>query len=202
MSRIYYANAIFSQIIYMKKISMCVKKALVFATKKHNGQYRKISRIPYVMHPIQVADLVHTYTDDNEIIAAALLHDVLEDCKDVSFKILQKEFGDRIARIVSEISLASKKKYKSWKKRKEAYLSKIKKASKEALIIVAVDKMTNFKTYFEALKKDKITLAQHFGGTPDEYRWYYTEIGNILISILGKHPAAIDYMTTWQLCQK
>ena len=123
-------------------MGMDIKKALYFATEKHDGQYRKGSgRVPYIAHPVQVAFIVSTYTKDAEVIAAAFLHDVIEDCPNVSVNLLRKEFGNKIAQLVDEVSLVANKKFATWKERKEIYLKKIKDASKEALIIVAVDKV-------------------------------------------------------------
>lgn len=183
-------------------MSRFIKKALYFAAEKHDGQYRKGSRVPYIAHPVQVAFGVRAYTDDEGIIAAALLHDTLEDCPDVSVALLEKEFSDRVARIVNEISFIGDEKHVTWKEKKEAYLTKIKKASKEALVIVAVDKMCNFKAYFDALRKRDGVVARYFGGTPEQYRWYYTSIGNILTLALGEHPAAKDYTAAWQKYNK
>ena len=185
--------------VYMSPI---IKKALYFAAERHDGQYRKGGRVPYIVHPVQVALGVCAYTDDEEIIAAAFLHDVLEDCADVSIGLLQKEFNDRIAQMVSEVSLVEGEKYATWKEKKEAYLTKIKKASKGALIIVAVDKMNNLRAYFDALRERGDAVARYFGGTPDEYRWYYTEIGTILMSTLGEHPVVKNYIAIWQSYQK
>lgn len=183
-------------------ISSFVKKALYFAAQKHDGQYRKgDGHVPYIVHPVQVAFNASTYTDDEKIIAAALLHDVLEDCKEVSFDLLQKEFGIRTAELVDEVSFIENKKYTTWKEKKQDYLKKIKHASKDALIIVAADKTSNLRAYFDALKENGDSLVKNFGGTPDEYFWYYGEIGNILISVLGDHPIVKDYTETLQSYQ-
>ncbi len=169
-----------------------IKKALYFAAEKHDGQYRKGGNVPYITHPLLVAFEVSKYTNDTEIIAGAILHDTLEDCQDVTFKLLQKEFGNRIAQMVDEVS-ASGNTYIKWKEKKKAYISKIKDASNDALIIVAVDKMVNMQAYFDALKTRGDEIKQFFGGTPDEYRWYYGEIENILVSKLINNSIAQDY---------
>ena len=56
-----------------------IQKAAVFAAKAHDGMMRKGSKIPYIYHPMEVALIVAQMTDDPEVIAAAYLHDVLED---------------------------------------------------------------------------------------------------------------------------
>ncbi|MES3032149.1 MAG: HD domain-containing protein [Patescibacteria group bacterium] len=173
-----------------------IKKALYFAAQKHNGQFRRIGNLPYIVHPTEVAFDVSKYTDDEEIISAAFLHDVLEDCA-VSVDTLKKEFNSRIAKIVKEISFTGEKKL-SWKENQEVYLQKIQNASKEALIIVAVDKMNNIQDYFHTLKNEKKKLKNLFFGTPEEYIWFYDNIQDILISKLGRQPIVKKYQKIWK----
>lgn len=178
----------------MIKITRLTKKALNFAAQKHDGQYRKFSKVPYITHPIEVAFNIASYTKDEEIVAAAFLHDILEDCPDVTFYELKKEFGIKIATLVKEVSGDNKNKEKIWKKKKGLYLSKIRKASEEALLIVAVDKMINMNLYFELLKKNKLAAEKSFKGTPEDYLWYYTSIGDILNGSFNKKSLIIkDY---------
>lgn len=176
-------------------MSPLIKKALYFAAEKHDGQYRKGGRVPYIVHPVHLAFDIQKYTKDEKIIAAAILHDVLEDCPSVSLAILQKEFGKYIAQIVDEVSLYEPKKYKDWKEKKEVYLEKINHASKDALLIVAVDKIHNMQAYFNMLQnKGSRVAGRHFHGTPKGYLWYYGAIGKILNCFLDKQQIVKDYM--------
>ena len=54
-------------------------RAIVFATRAHSGTYRKGTKIPYIVHPIEAAAIVATMTDDPDMIAAAVLQEVVED---------------------------------------------------------------------------------------------------------------------------
>lgn len=180
-----------------------IKKAIYFAAEKHDKQYRKGTRVPYITHPMYVAFEIQKYTKNKQVIVATILHDVLEDCPGVSLSLLQKEFGKDVAKLVNEVSFLKNKKYKNWKEKKQAYLEKIKHVSKDALIIIAVDKMHNMQAYFDALKKkDESALARDFNGIPADYRWYYEEIGNILTSFLGKHAVVKDYLKIWRSYKK
>ena len=81
-------------------------KALKFATKKHSGQFRKISGLPYVTHPIEVAKLVEQFKSSKnmtELKVAALLHDTLEDT-DATFSEIAMEFSPLIANLVLELT--------------------------------------------------------------------------------------------------
>ena len=73
-----------------------IERAFVFAAEKHKGQVRKGSNIPYIGHPIEVAMLVAKMGGDPEMIAAAALHDTLEDT-DTTYEELVLEFGYRVA---------------------------------------------------------------------------------------------------------
>ena len=75
------------------------EKAVVFAAIAHQGAHRKGSRIPYLSHPIEAAAIVSELTDDEELIAAAVLHDVVEDTP-VTLEEVEQYFGERIAAYV------------------------------------------------------------------------------------------------------
>jgi len=81
------------------------EKALAFATAAHAavGQKRKYSGEDYIVHPIRVADIVRTYGGDDNQIAAAYLHDVVEDTQ-VDIDTIQSMFGDTIAELVSDLT--------------------------------------------------------------------------------------------------
>ena len=79
-----------------------IDKAMRFATKAHEGQVRKGTSRPYIVHPIEVGDIVSTMTKDEEVISAAILHDTIEDCKGVTRDVLKEEFSERVASLVAQ----------------------------------------------------------------------------------------------------
>ena len=81
-----------------------IDDAMDFAAKAHAGQFRKGTRRPYIVHPIEVADIVSSMTKDEEVICAAVLHDTVEDCKGITFDILKLRFGARVADMVAQES--------------------------------------------------------------------------------------------------
>ena len=80
-----------------RKSNMMIDRAIEFATKAHEGQFRKGTRRPYIVHPIEVGDIVSTMTTDEEVISAAILHDTIEDCKGVTREVLAENFSERVA---------------------------------------------------------------------------------------------------------
>ena len=84
-----------------------VKKARDFATEAHQGQFRKYTDEPYIVHPIAVAKTLSEYGATDEVLAAALLHDTIEDT-DVTYEDIQQEFGLTGAELVGEVTDVSR----------------------------------------------------------------------------------------------
>ena len=80
-----------------------INKAKMLAGKAHEGQFRKYSGLPYIVHPIEVATIVQTVEHSEEMIAAALLHDVVEDT-DYSFEDIAKEVSPEVADLVKGLT--------------------------------------------------------------------------------------------------
>ena len=92
-----------------------IDKAIEFATRAHEGQYRKGSVRPYIVHPMEVAAIVSSMTKDEEVISAAYLHDTIEDCPGITQEVLAAEFSPRVAWMVAQ---ESEDKTKTWLERK------------------------------------------------------------------------------------
>ena len=78
--------------------------AFYFAEKAHKGQKRKYTGEPYIVHPLAVAEIVASVTDDADAICAALLHDTIEDTIITYEDIISNGFGYRTARLVLELT--------------------------------------------------------------------------------------------------
>ena len=100
-----------------------INEAIEFAAKAHEGQLRKGTKKPYIVHPIEVSEIVSAMTDDEEVICAAVLHDTIEDCRGITKDVLKLRFGDRVAELVAQ---ESEDKTLSWKERKSATIARLK----------------------------------------------------------------------------
>ena len=119
-----------------------IKKAAEFAAKAHEGAVRKGSNIPYIVHPYEAAVIVAGLTADPEVIAAALLHDVIEDAG-VTYECIREEFGERVANLVKS---ESEDKTRSWQERKQAPIDHMGHASRDEKIICLGDKLSNLRS--------------------------------------------------------
>tara|TARA_R110000796_G_scaffold86467_1_gene187064 strand:- start:1805 stop:2320 length:516 start_codon:yes stop_codon:yes gene_type:complete len=134
-----------------------VKKALEFATEAHKGQVRKYTGEPYIVHPIEVMELVKQVIDDPEMQAAALLHDVVEDTP-VSIKEIKDEFGPRVAALVSDLTDVSKPEDGNRALRKELDRQHTAEASPDAKTVKLADLISNGKSII----KDDPNFAKVF----------------------------------------
>lgn len=131
------------------------EKARIFAIEAHTsiGQVRKFDGEPYHTHVLRVAELVSTRTQDQEILAAACLHDVLEDVEpnnpDFSRERILEEFGERVLELVVELTdIYTKENHpdKNRKTRKELEARRLALVSEEAKLIKRADLHDNNKS--------------------------------------------------------
>ena len=126
----------------LEKKGQMVARAIAFATKAHEGQFRKGTKRPYIVHPLEVGEIVATLTFDEEIISAALLHDTIEDCQGITREVLAREFSERVAALVAQ---ESEDKSKTWFERKSHTIEHLKYAPYEVRMIGLADKLSNIR---------------------------------------------------------
>src|SRR3990167_4511622 len=132
---------------FTEKIERAIRKS----AELHDGQKRENTKTPYVIHPFSVAFMLSAHTDDENVIVAVLLHDVLEDVPSYTKEDIVKEFGSHVAQIVSEVT--EDKSISDWKSRKEKYLEGLSVASKEAFMVALADKLHNTESLIRVYKK-------------------------------------------------
>ena len=125
-----------------------IEKAYHFAEKAHAGQTRK-SGEDYFVHPVYVASIITELMIDPPTIAAALLHDTVEDCADVSLSRIQSEFGDEVARLVDGVTKLSKLDFADREEQQAESLRKMILAMSKDIRVVLIklaDRLHNMRT--------------------------------------------------------
>lgn len=158
-------------------------KAIIFATNAHSGMFRKGTTTPYIVHPLEAGVIASQTTNDEEIIAAAVLHDVIEDTP-TTVEQLESEFSPRIARLVcadSEDKRADRPASETWQIRKQETLDYLQKASYDEQIIVLADKLSNMRS----MHNDYLTIGDRLWNkfnVKDKkmHKWYYSGIAKRL----------------------
>lgn len=155
---------------------LAIEKARNFAIVKHDGQLRKFCGEPYHNHVFRVANLVSKFTDIPEVIQAAYLHDVIEDCN-VQSEQIEYEFNMVVSALVEELTnVYTKQKYPELprKERKIQEAIRISKISSLAKLVKLCDRLDNVLD----MKKE----------CPDDYSYYIKESRDLLEVLRGTNP--------------
>jgi GTP diphosphokinase / guanosine-3',5'-bis(diphosphate) 3'-diphosphatase len=150
-----------------------VQKAIVKAVELHKGQFRKgDGKMPYIVHAIEVGFIVTRYTNNTDLIAAAILHDTVEDC---GYKLsdLENDFGGEVKNLVS--CLSEDKSIKDWTERKKENLQRL-KGNQDASFIKSADALSNVNSLVTAIKEEGPAIWSRFNSTKDQQLEYYRTI--------------------------
>ncbi len=166
-------------------------KAIAFATQAHEGQVRKGTTRPFIMHPLEVGRIVSTMTDDEEVVCAAILHDTIEDCAQVDEATIRREFGNRVADLVKQ---ESEDKSKTWMERKSHTIEHLKHAPKEIQMIGLADKLSNMRDINRDYPECGEELWNRFRMKDKNIiGWYYKSIRDALADSMKDQKAYQEY---------
>ncbi len=158
--------------------------ALHFAIECHSGQVRKMSPAPYIIHPLEVSTIVATMTCDEEILAAAVLHDTVEDAG-VKLDDIENRFGHRVRMLVmteTEDKREDRPAAETWRQRKEETLLILRHTKDIGVKMLWLgDKLSNMRSFYRLYLKTGNELWKNFNQkNPEEQLWYYNTISDYL----------------------
>lgn len=171
-----------------------IEKAARMAVIAHDGQSRKAEDTPYAVHPFVVALKLTAHDFSETVIAAALVHDVIEDTN-VGEKILRETLGEDVLALVKTFS---EDKTLPWEERKKQYINTIRKGSDEAKAISAADKIHNLESLLRGHAEHGEALWAYFTRSKDQQVWFVNEMLSMLRDT-WQHPLVDEYE---MLCQK
>ena len=169
-------------------------RAIIFAVKAHAGTERRGKGYPYIVHPMEAVEIVSTMTKDQELLAAAALHDTVEDT-DVTVEQIREEFGDRVAELVADETVEipdqvgndviagsdRPSEEETWHARKQAAIDHLAKASHDAKIVALGDKLSNMRAIARdyAIQGDALWNIFH-AKDPKDHEWHDRGLANSL----------------------
>lgn len=164
--------------------------AIAFAARAHEGATRKGTNLPYIVHPMEAAAIAATITDDEDVLAAAVLHDVSEDCG-VTLSELRARFGERVAALVAhESQTRPGDPCQSWEARKQEALDKIACGSRQTRILALADKLSNMRAIHRDYQDIGDAVFYRFHQRDkSRYAWYYRSCASLLKDELGETDA-------------
>ena len=157
-----------------------VSEAIIFSTAAHDGMRRRKSEAPYILHPMEVGAIIGTMTDNQEVIAAGVLHDVVEDAGIIIEQIGEK-FGARVMELVASETENKREQLPpedTWRIRKEESLEKLRTTDDiEVLMLWIGDKLSNIRAIYRDYLIDGDALWDKFHQSDiGAQAWYYRSI--------------------------
>ncbi len=165
------------------------EEAICFAVEAHSGVTRKRESTPYILHPLEAAVIVGTMTSDSEVLAAAVLHDTVEDT-DTTIEEIEARFGLRVAALVAsetENKYPGRPKSETWRIRKEEALAELEKASDPGVKLLWLgDKLSNMRSLYRGWKISGDAIWKNFNQRdPAQQAWYYRALTAALSELKG-----------------
>lgn len=170
--------------------------AMTFAIAAHGGTLRKGDGSPAILHAMEAAAVAASLTGEEEVLAAAVLHDTVEDAG-ADLEDIRARFGDRVAALVgaeTEDKMRHLPPGQSWRARKEAAIARLKEAEDPGVAAVTLgDKLSNMRALYRSReeKGDAVWEAFH-QKDPEQHHWYYRSIAEAL-SPLDRTAAWREY---------
>lgn len=161
-------------------------KAAQFAIDVHKGGERRGKGFPYIIHPMEAASIVATITNDQEMLAAAILHDTVEDT-DVTLEQIEEVFGPRVAHLVN---IETAQKGATWRARREAQIERFRLADRDSQIVALGDKLSNLRAIaldYHALG-DALWSRFHAPEGKKDIAWYYSGLADALSNLADTAP--------------
>lgn len=173
--------------------SPLLERALRVSATAHQGQLRKGSTLPYFSHPAAVAlILMRAGFDDDVILAAAVLHDTLEDTE-VTADSLQAEFPPEVCAIVNGASERKRDgtgKPLPWLQRKQEHIERVRHAVPEIRAVVLADKLHNLYAIVADHEVSR-SVWSRFNASRADVLWYNDEM--VAAASCGRHSDVADW---------
>jgi len=164
---------------------MNIFDAIEFAARAHRGQYRKGTKIPYLIHPLRVARILIEAKADDDLVIAGLLHDTLEDTP-VTREEIQRTFGAQVAAWVAGVTEPDKS--NSWEFRKQHTLTHLVDAPIEMVLIACADKLDNIQSIRKDHEKVGDDCFNRFNRPKARQQWYHFELVRLFNARLAGTP--------------
>jgi len=165
------------------------EEAILFAVRAHEGMVRKAGKQPYILHPMETAAIVGSMTEDQDLLAAAVLHDVAEDT-DVTIGEIRETFGQRVTYLIAsdtEDKRAHLPAALTWQMRKKETVEMLEAADDIGIKMLCLgDKLSNLRSVSRGLKEQGEAFWQQFNQTdPEMHHWYYRAIAEATRELSG-----------------
>lgn len=150
--------------------------AIIYAVEHHAGQLRKGSGHPYITHPLEVMQLLHSMRADINLMIAGVLHDTIEDTE-ATEESIRELFGNDVADLVTA---HSEDKSKTWDERKTYAIEETANADKRLKMLIMADKLSNLRSMVSDYAQIGDELWKRFNAPFNKQAWFYSGIKDAL----------------------
>jgi len=164
-----------------------IHQAIYYAGKRHAGQVRKGTSVPYLVHPMEVMGILIENNCSEDVVVAGILHDVIEDTcddndiiRDIVRAEIQNKFGEHVLSIVNS---ESEDKSKTWKERKQHTIDALADDSFEVQAVCCADKLSNIMSIYADVQSSGEKVWSRFNAPKDNLHWYYQSVYEHLTKI-------------------
>ena len=167
------------------QMSQKLFQAIEFATKAHSDQFRKHTKIPYIVHPLGVGKILIESGCSEEVVLAGLLHDTVEDTE-VTLDQIENEFGKEVARLVEGASEPGKS--DSWDNRKKHTIDYLQDAPMDVVLVTFADKHDNMRAIRSDYEKIGNKVFHLFNEPKNKQRWYFESLAEVFSKRIVDEP--------------
>lgn len=174
-------------------------EAIQFATYWHREGLRKGTDMPYIVHPLEVMHNLYLMGADKKLMAAGVLHDVVEDTP-VTIQMIQEIFGKEVAILVD--SHTEHNKELPWEERKCIALTELACSPQRVQMLVLADKLANIRAMNRDYKVVGVDLWKRFNRGKDKQAWYYHRGAHALSKLANNEATAPAYQEFCSLVEQ
>jgi len=166
-------------------MSQRIFQAIEFATKAHTGQFRKGTKVPYIVHPLGVSKILIEAGCSDDVVVAGLLHDTVEDSS-TSIDDIRRDFGEEVARLVEGASEPNKS--DPWENRKRHTIDLLETAPMDAVYVSLADKLANIRDICADYEKLGDDIFLRFNRPKEKQEWYYRALADVFSKRIVDEP--------------
>lgn len=162
-------------------------RAINTAAWAHRNHTRKGTDLPYVSHVFGVMNLVSTVSNDEDVLIAALFHDILEDVpEEYPESQMREDFGDRVVELVRGVT--KNESITDWQERADAYLAHLSTADEGSVIISVADKLHNLLSILADHEEIGGKIWERFNSGKEKQQWWYGAVSEVAAARIPGNP--------------
>lgn len=169
--------------------------AIQVAANAHKGQVRKCTNIDYLVHPMEVLEILSELGADTNLKIAGILHDTVEDT-DLELSEIRDSFGEDVAELVGK---HTEDKSKTWQERKTEGIQTLQQSDRRYKMLILADALSNLRSMDADYQQMGETLWERFKAPVEKQAWYYGEMRDALAPLGEDLDTAEHYQELTEL---